>query len=1157
MLENRINLKNYLIMNKEKRRIGMRTKAIMLFWVLCFSSGIVLHAQNQRVNVKGNNITLKSAFSQIEQQTKLIVGYEQTAFNENAVLKGGVKSKILKDALAEILEGTNCTFRFQNNHIYIYPVESNDIEEKQLVSVASAIKITGVVVDTNGEPLIGASIMIKGTSVGTITDIDGRFSLDAVPDAVLTVSSVGYIPQDINIRGRSDLWITLQEDNKLLDELVVVGYGTVKKSDLTGAVSSVKADNLPISSNASIATMLSGKAAGVTSRQVSAQPGGGVEILIRGAASTGAGNEPLYIIDGFPVGNQGVEPSANNRYSDFGSRNPLNSINPNDIESIEILKDASSSAIYGARAANGVVLITTKKGKEGKAIVTYNGSYGIQQIANRIEMMNANQYMNEVNKFSYEKWLFDNRVYPYGNTDPNSLTPWSSIYSETEILNAGVGTDWYSLITRNGMINQHNLSISGGTEKLKHMVSFNYFDQEGVVKNSDFTRFTGRANLEHKLNNVLTYGINATISYINNTNTPLGTEDFENSGLINSALAYDPTIPVKDDKGNYVISPYMTTVPNPVSMLEITDYTKNRRFLINAFVQAQIAKGLEGRINLGLDDQQGNRNAYLPKTTLYGAQVGGNASKSIAQRFDRLIEGTLTYDVSIKDVHKFNMLLGYSYQDFGYEGLDGANSQFFTDIYLYNSLSAGEAVRPTVSSSKSEEKLMSFFGRVNYNLLDRYLLTLTLRADGSSNFGINNRFGYFPSGALAWRINQEEFLQPYDWVSDLKLRIGFGQTGNSNIGNGAYEFYTSAWRQYVFNETVYTGTAKYKLANPDLKWETTTELNVGLDFGFFNQRVSGSFDFFNKQVKDLLGTRTLKSFMEVSSVAANIGKTQSRGVELTLRTINFNKKFKWNTEFNFTRYVDRWLERDPESTLSPWQKNDDPIRAYYTYVADGILGIGEAPPAHMPNLLPGQFKVKDINGYVRDDFGNLIPDANGKIQYIGKPDGILDQADIVLWGTTDPGFSIGFGNTFEYKGIDLNIFFYGMFDRLVSNQTRGKYSIPEIRRILNGQNFMTEVMDRWSHTNSGSQLPSGFTTTYPQPGTYLWEDGWFIRCKNITLGYTIPEKWHVKNFSKARVFFDVGNPFVFTAYTGNDPETDFKAGYPNQHSFMMGIDVTF
>ncbi|MCK9507754.1 MAG: TonB-dependent receptor [Pigmentiphaga sp.] len=1127
-------------------------RQLLLLVVVVFGTMLQMHAQSdsQPITLNLRNVSLQEFMKEIESKTNFTFVYRDILMDTKKDISIQVGNKPLADVIQTVLDSKELEATFSHNTIVI--------TKKIRVNKAVQKKITGKVTDNKGEPLVGVNIVVKGSNIGTISDMNGNYEMMVDEKSILQFSYLGFDTQEVRIGKHDAVNIALQETLNSLDEVVVIGYGVMRKSDLTGAVSSVKAENLPTSSNTSIAHMLSGKAAGVTVIQNSAQPGGGVQMLVRGAASTGAGNDPLYIIDGFPVGGSSVEPASDNRYSNFGSRNPLNSINPNDIESIEILKDASSTAIYGARAANGVIMITTKKGREGKAVVNYNFNIGIQEIANKIDMMNATEFMQEANKFAEEKWYYDNHIYPYGNIDPSSVSNRLKYpYSESEIAHAGVGTNWYDLVTRQGMINQHNISISGGVSGLKYMTSFNYYNQAGVVKNSDFTRYTGRINIDHQLNQYVAYGITATHSNILSTNIPLGTEDFENSGLLNSALAYDPTIPVKDKNGNYMMSELMTTVPNPVSMLEISDYTRTKRLLLNTYVQAEPIKNLLLKINLGFDDQNGLRNSYLPKTTLYGQQEGGKASKGLAASFDKLLETTVNYNFQIKNIHHVGLLAGYSYQDFEYEGFAASNSKFFTDVFLYNSLASGEAQRPTVSSNKSQSILLSYFGRINYNLNDKYLLTLTARVDGSDKFGINNRYGFFPSGAVAWRIKQEDFLENLSFLSDLKLRVGVGQTGNSNIGNNAFEYYTAAWQEYVFGNTVNIGTTKLQLANPDLKWETTTELNLGIDFGFFNQRIGGSFEYFHKEVKDLLGFRKLKSFMEVNTVAANIGKTQSKGIELTLKSRNTTGLLKWDTEFNLTRYVDRWKERNPDDILNPWQKENDPLRADYSYLSDGILGVGETPPSYMPHLLPGQFKVKDVNGYVRDEFGNLIPGADGKVQYTNGPDGIIDQADIVLIGTYDPGFSLGVGNTFEYKQFDLNVFFYGMFDRIVNNATRGKYSIPEIRRILNGQNMMTEVSDRWSRDNTESNLPSGFVSVYPQPSDYLWEKAWFIRCKNITLGYTIPTQ-KIKNIiSKARVFADISNLFVITPYTGNDPETDFKAGYPNQHTFAFGLDVTF
>lgn len=1121
----------------------MRLAKIIFAFVAGAFISVSLRAQS--ISLQFDNVTVEQALDILRSQEGYSFVFRAEDVNLWHHVSGTFTNADINDVLSKIFAGQNVEFVVNQKRINIRP---------KVISVA-----TGTVLDDKGFPVVGAFVVLKDSNVSTITDIDGKFSITAPVGSILEFSCLGYDPLTATVGKSKNVNVVMFETINKLDESVVIGYQTVKKSDLTGAVSSVKTDDLPIATNPSIAHMLSGRSAGVTVKQNSAQPGGGVEILIRGAASTGAGNTPLYIVDGFPISGSSVEPGANNRYSDFGSRNPLNSINPNDIQSIEILKDASSTAIYGARAANGVVIITTKNGREGRPVVNYSGSYGVQRIANKIELMNATEFMNEANFFAKEKWLYDNRIYPYGNTSESSVTTKPNLpYSESEIANAGAGTDWYDLVTQTGYITQHNISASGGTSKLKYMASFNVFRQEGVVKNSDFTRFSGRINLEHKLNKWFTYGINSTYSYIKSSNIPLGTEDFENSGLLNAALAYDPTVPVYDEDGNYAISPRMTTVPNPVSMLEIDDHTTTKRLLVNGFFIVNFFEGFYGKLNLGIDDQNGLRNAYIPKTTLYGRQSGGSASKSNVSRMDKVLEATLHYDGSFGEgKHKLSVLGGYSWQDFNSESFSAANSQFFTDVYKYNSLSSGENQRPTVGSGKSLNKLLSFYGRINYNLLERYLFTFTARCDGSSNFGENNRFGFFPSGAFAWKVINEEFMRQVKWMSDFKLRLSFGQTGNSNIGNNAFEYYTSAWHQYVFGNSVLTGSAKSQLANPDLKWETTTEFNLGLDLGFFNQRLAVTAEFFKKEVKDLLGYQTLKTFMEVSTVAANIGKTQSTGVELTVNSRNFVGRFRWDTELTFTSYRDRWKERNPNDELMPWQKANDPIRAHYGYLSDGILGADEKAPSTMPSLVPGQYKVKDVNGFLRDDFDNLILDKNGNVQYMNAPDGKIDEADIVLLGTYDPGFSMGLSNTFSFMGIDLSIFFYGMFDRIVNNATRGKYSITEIRRILDGQNLMKEVSERWSSENTNSSLPSGFVSVYPQPSDFLWEKAWFIRCKNITLGYNLPYKWIGKVMANARIYLDFSNPFVITPYTGNDPETDFKSGYPNQRTFTIGAELTF
>jgi len=1099
-----------------------------------------LNAQNyaQPISLNLKNVTLKDFIKQVESKTPFTIVYRDVLIDNKKDISISVSSRPLNEVIKKVLAMKGLQADYSNNIIVITKIEPDQQPIKNK-------KISGLVTDQNGEPIIGASIVENSTNKGTVTDINGQFSLETPNTGQIKVSYIGYENQLIDITEKSSLRISLRETSRNLDEIVVVGYGTVRKSDLTGAVTSVKTKDLPFASNTSITHMLAGQAAGVMTRQVSNQPGGGIEILIRGAASTGAGNDPLFVIDGFPITNKSVEPESGNRY-EMGSRNPLNSINPNDIESIEILKDASSTAIYGARAANGVVLITTKKGKKGKPVVKYNANYSTQRISKRVNMLSAKEYMQVSNEISREKWMIDNELAPYGPEKEVDALPYKGDpFTITQINNAGLGTDWFGAITRQGAINQHNISISSGTESTRYLFSLNYFKQDGVVKNSDFRRISGRINLDQDIGKYITIGINTTYSDIFNNNVPLGNGSAENSSLLNSALQYDPLTPIRDDQGNFPISSKLGQIPNPASMLEITDQTNTKRLLANIYAELTAFKNLKIRLNLGLDQNQGYRNTYLPKTTLYGKQEGGKANINSSSTLDLLSELTLKYSKQIFDKRdKFDFLLGYSYQKENWDGVSAGSSQFFTDLFLWNKLEAGNVARPLVTSYKGQNILASYFSRINYSINDKYLLTVSIRDDGSTKFGVNNRRAFFPSGAVAWKINNESYLNKIDWISILKARVSYGQTGNSNIGGNAYEYYASGSR-YVFGDAVLSGTQKSQLENPNLKWETTTELNIGFDYGFLKNRISGSFEYFNKIVSDLLAFRNLNSLMDVPIIADNIGATQSSGFEFSLNTVNIDSKIKWKSIFNISNYNDRWKERNPDVVLAPYQRVDDPIRAVYGYLSDGILQIEEQKPIAMPNLLPGQMKVRDVNGFDPTDGTKLI----------GHSDGKIDAADQVFLGTTDPKFIIGFGNSLEYSGFDFNIFFYGMFDQFVWDPNKSKYGPGSCEYILDGQNYSTDVMNRWTPQNPNSKYPSGFVSQYYGSNDWLRQKISFVRCKNITIGYTLPSKLIHKVFTNARLYIDFGNPFVLTNYEGIDPEGDSTGGYPPQKTFSIGVDI--
>lgn len=1088
------------------------------------------------------NTSLEEVLNQIENQSKYRFLFNKQLIDVNRKVSVSINNKEIKSILSQLFKNTADTFSINGNQIVL----SNKAENLQKSAPVKKIDISGRVVDTKGDGFIGATIKIKGTTSGTISNVDGSFSLRVDENAVLIVSYIGYLTREIKVNGKTSLRIVMEEDKKLLDEVVVIGYGTMKKSDLTGAVSSVKTDDMTITSDASIGQLLKGKAAGVTALSTSAQPGGGVKILIRGAASIDASNEPLYVIDGFPISNDSPEPGNGTQYS-YGSRSHLNSLNPNDIESIEILKDASATAIYGARAANGVVLITTKRGKNGLKL-NYSGSYTGQFIDKPFEVYDATEYMIQTNQILRERWLREKKLYPYGNTDPSTVAPFSGQrFTQEQINNAGKGTNWWNEIMRPGNVQNHNISITFGNEKMRSYVSLGLYDNQGVVKGSAIKRISSKINLDYTINQYVQAGLSYMGAIIDNDNVQMGEGEWGDSNMIMSALLYDPSVNIRDEDGNYSEMSWYANLPNPVSYQDVNDETKQTRNLSNFYLQIEPIKNFQIKTSIGYDGQSSIRETFFPKTFLLGKNKDGQASIGQASREDLLFNTVATYSFDLKKQHKFIFMAGYEYQQFNANGHSLSASDFFTDAFLYNNIGVANQEKYSIGSYRSKEVLASYFGRINYNFLDRYLLTMNLRYDGSDKFGKNNKWGFFPSASVGWRVSEEEFMKEFEQLSNLKVRISYGQTGNSSIGSNAFAFYDPSSNRFAFDSSPVTGVELSQIENDDLKWETTTEFNFGLDFGFFNNRISGAIELFDKTVSDLLGSRDLRSWMVVPSVSANLGKTQSRGIELTLNTVNIKTNdFQWSSDFTFTRYRDKWKERSPDVVLSPWQKADDPIRAIYYWQTDGIIQIGETVD-HMPNAVPGNAKVKDVNGF----------DENMK--YTGQPDGVIDEADIVFLGTSDPDFSVGFNNTVKYKNFDLNVYTYGTFNQLAFNGVKRKYIGYSSHMVEDGTNLWVEASKRWSSENPRGIYPSDATNSYMGADAWTLEDATFVRIKNITLGYNFPKKLLPKEIKSLRVYADVQNPFLFTQWEGMDPEIAGanKAPYPNQRSYSIGVNLEF
>ena len=714
--------------------------------------------------------------------------------------------------------------------------------------------VTGTIVDENDQPLPGATVMVLGTNQGTTASFDGEFEITVPSGAdTLVFSYIGYITQEIVLNGQTTLSIKLLPDTTNLNEVVVVGYGTQKKKDVVGAISSVKSEELVLSSTPSVGQALQGRVSGLQIVQNSAQPGGGQDFRIRGAASINASNQPLIVVDGFPI-TDFQQPDSGNRY-DGGTQGILNSFNPNDIESIEVLKDASSTAIYGARASNGVILITTKKGKMGKISVDYSTSYSFQDYINNYEILGLQEWMQLRNDAAYENWAFLNRVYPYSDrtledaiANPVNGVAFTRFYSDEQIRNAGQGTDWLGLVTRDGSIQQHNLSVRGGSESTRYFLSGNFYEQNGIVKNSGFERSSLRINIDQTLNKYVNFGLNLTTSRINNQNSQLGGDQYENSGIIRGAIQQGPHIQPIDEFGNYPINPDSALEPNPLSLLTISDEGVIDRTLGNFYLEVKPIPGLTARMQAGFDKGNTSRNTYLPRTTLWGELENGRASVAEQEKNDRLLDLTLNYTTTIEEDHSLNFLIGYSSQKYRSESTSAGNTDFISDAFLWNNLNAGAGTK-IVGSSKTENNFVSYFARVNYVYKDRYILTSTVRKDGASVFAANNKYGIFPSIAVGWNLSEEPFMENLkDEISQFKLRIGYGETGNADIGGNAFAAYYAQPAYLGPDESINVGVFASRLANPDLKWETTKETNIGLDFGFLNQRIYGSVEVFNKEI---------------------------------------------------------------------------------------------------------------------------------------------------------------------------------------------------------------------------------------------------------------------------------------------------------------------
>lgn len=1093
------------------------------------------NAQRKTIEDVKINITIKEkpvsvAFGLIESTTDFRFTYNDNKVDFNQTVTIVEKNKSVYKVLEEISKQTQMTFVQVNDNIHVKSLKSQKDQRSITILRGDDITVSGTIKDSKGDPLPGVSVIIEGTIRGTVTDLDGNYTIEVSEGGVLLFAFIGFEKQSIAVGNSNTLNVVLQEETSSLDEVVVIGYGTVKKRDITGSVSSLGSKDFNPGMVVSVDQLIAGRAAGVQITQSSAEPGGGVTIRIRGANSITANNEPLYVIDGLPLDNSIGTPQSG-IINNPTPRNPLNALSPSDIESVEVLKDASATAIYGSRGANGVILITTKKGKSGKMRVNYNGYYGTQQVANRVKMLNAQEYVALLNDLRVE----------------NNLPP---EFSNDDITKIGSGTDWQSEIFRDAPVQNHQISFSGGDENLKYFASLNYFDQQGVVDNSGIKRYTGRMNLEYQGSDRLTFGMNLNTSYISDNFAPFGVGINENAGVINSAIYQDPTMPIFDSQGNYFQSP-IVNLENPVAFArEVLDVAETNRTFGNVYTQYKLTNDLSFKVSFGSDRQNSRRDNFLPQSTRRGSFSGGTADVRSIELSNYLIEITGNYSKTFEN-NQINAILGYSYQEFTGRSMRSTGQNFPSDAFQTDNLNAGNQGTFNIGSSSFQNQLLSYLGRVNYTFNDKYLITVSARADGSSRFGANNKYGFFPSMALGWRIIDETFMKSQNIFSELKLRGSYGLTGNQEIGNYNSLILLGPRGQAQFDGSPQVGISTIQAENPDLKWEVTKQFNIGFDAGFFNGRIDATIDYFIKNTDDLLLSLPIPRTTGFASSLQNVGGMRNNGFEFSVSSRNLVGKFTWNTSLNLSFIRNQVLNigelpfiiqggagfAQNISIIQPGY----PLNSYFGFIVDGVFQLNDdIAGSPQPGSKPGEFIYRDING-----------------------DGQINADDRTIIGSPFPDLTYGLNNSFGYKNFEFSFFLQGVHGVEIFNFNRVESENP----ISFRRNRLEELYtNRWTPSNPTNENSNGqpVSVAYGGPvNSRAVEDASYLRLKNVQLNYRIPLK-NSKTFSNANVYISGQNLLTFTSYSGMDPEVssfgisnvraDYNA-YPFTRMFMIGLNL--
>lgn len=1075
--------------------------------LLLFFYAISLSAQGQgkKITINFSNISLSDAMARIEKSTGYTFFYDAAQVNVRQKVSLTCKNELISKAMDKMLSPINLSYEITNTQIAVL--------NKKKATLGGPTKVRGKVVDEKGEGVIGANILIEGSGTGTITDFDGKFELEAPINANLLISYIGYKQQTVKVKNHEPLTIKMVSDAIGLQDVVVVGYGSQRKSDLTGGIVSINSEKLQLVTTDNLLDKLDGQVPGLKITTTNARPGEDQSIRVRGENSLSASNSPLIILDGIP-------------YS--GS---LTDINPDNIENLSVLKDASSAAIYGSRGSNGVILIQTKKGKTGAPTVNYKGQIGFQQVQKRLNVMKGAEYVKMKQDYFAQKL-----GYTGDQLDPmNVLNPNERVNYEK-----GTETDWQDIMYRNALTHNNQIGISGGTETTKYMASIAYMSQDGVMQNTGLKRTNVSLNVTQDLGSWLTIGIGTQLVQKNID---------DNQPYLESGLKQSPYGQYKDEYGNYVDYPMNETLfYNPMANIDATTDKVHRNVFISSFAEIRFPiKGLSFRTNLGYNYRSKNEGYYYGRNTISGKSVEGFAQIYNQHYYDYTWENLLKYN-QIFGKHKIDATGLFSVQETQSKTASQYAECFVNDDSEYYNMNAGEK-NQSVSSSLSETATLSYMFRLNYGYDNRYLLTLTGRTDGYSAFGANNKYAFFPSAAVAWNLSSESFMEQAreSWLDMLKIRFSYGSNGNQAISS-----YQTLDRlnisKYIWGDNGTTANGTYLpfggVGNPNLKWETTRTFNLGVDFSFLNNRISGTVDLYLANTSDLLMSRTVPVMNGFSSIMDNIGKTRNKGIEIGLNTVNIeNKNFKWNSTVNFSLNRDKIVELrgDGKDDITNKWFIGEPLRVFYDYNVVGVWQTNDSRwDADKKKYLNEE--GKEIQSGAKPGSA-MLEDVNG--------DGKISAQDKKVIGSKLPSFLLSMGNQFSYKNFSLSFLLNGVFGMMKERNDLNIERWDVVYNYLSGMNY-------WTPENPSNEVTSLVYSPYDKHTWYKKVS--YVQVKNITLGYNFEKAWlKTIGILAANVNVSVNNLCSFSNVdnTTNLDADNMYYSYPTNRSYMFGLNLTF